>query len=146
MLWIDLYLIKYSSLLLSANAYFYCVINSFMHSWVIQWLSTRKLHTLYIHISRSRISSDIYNFCYQFMDGINIVTCGLQRYIKNCLLCFIKKETLKKCAVFGYRMEHIYKCITWLWGRKPEKSKNSTRNNMNPSTNLLPKYNHIQWN
>jgi len=91
MLWIDLCLIKNSSLFLSAKVYFYFVIHSFMDGWVIQRLSSRRIHTLYIHVSRSdrlihgRISSDSDTLCHQFM-GDNIVIHGLQRYIQTFLV------------------------------------------------------------
>jgi len=97
MLWTDLCLIKNSSLLLSANVYFYFVINSFMDGWVIQWLSSGRLLTLYIHVSKSdwlihrRISSDSDTHCNQFMGDISIVIHGLLRYIQTFLVSWKRK-------------------------------------------------------
>lgn len=101
MMWIDLCLIKNSSLLLPANVYFCFVINSFMDGWVIVWLSSITLHTLYIHVSRSdtlthgRISSDFDTLCYQFMEDINIVIHGLQRYTQIILFIPWKRKIRK---------------------------------------------------
>jgi hypothetical protein len=76
------------------------------------------------------------------MDDNNTVIHGLQRYTQIFLLCFMKKENQKNALSLVIEWNtFINESLNY--ERKNTKKK-STRNNMYPSTSLLPKYNDIQ--